>query len=236
MASMKRFRTRKALAIGIAALAIIGGGGAAIAASGDSSSPGRSFFDAVARHLGISSEKLEDATKAAAVDQVDAALEEGRITQAEADALNRRIESGDFPPFFAPFFGPRFGPDFDRTGPPPFLFGKRLSSAAEYLGLTEAELRTNLNEGKTLAQIAHDQGKSVAGLKNAMLKSTRAKLDQLVKDGELTREEADELYDRFQSHLDDLVQHGMFRFHFHEDDGVGVPRHDHLFFQPPIRG
>ena len=41
MASMKRFRTRKALAIGIAALAIIGGGGAAIAASGDSSSPGR---------------------------------------------------------------------------------------------------------------------------------------------------------------------------------------------------
>jgi hypothetical protein len=228
---MKRFRTRKALAIGIAALAVIGGGGAAIAASGDSSSPGRSFFDAVARHLGISSQKLEDATKAAAIDQVDAALKEGRITQAEADALKQRIESGDYPPFFGPFFGPRFGPDFDRPGIPPFFFGERLSSAAEYLGLTEAELRTKLNEGQTLVQIANAQGKSVAGLKDAMLKATKAKLDQLVEDGKLTQAEADEMYDRFQSQLDDLIQHGMFRFRFHdENDGARMPRFDHPFF------
>ena len=228
---MKRFRTRKALAIGIAALAVVGGGGAAIAASGASSSPGRSFFDSVARHLGISSQKLEDATKAAAIDQVDAALREGRITQAEADALKQRIESGDYPPFFGPFFGPRFGPDLDRPGVPPFLFGEKLSSAAEYLGLTEAELRAKLNDGQTLAQIANAQGKSVAGLKDAMLKATRAKLDQLVVDGKLTQAEADETYDRFQSHLDDLIPHGMFRFRFHdENDGAGVPRHEHPFF------
>jgi hypothetical protein len=231
MASMKRFRTRKALAIGIAALAVIGGGGAALAASDDSSSPGRSFFDAVARHLGISSQRLEDATKAAAIDQVDAALKEGRITQAEADVLKQRIESGDYPPFFGPFLGPHFGPDFDRPGPPPFFFGERLSSAAGYLGLTEAELRAKLNEGRTLAEIANAQGKSIAGLKEAMLKATKAKLDQLVEDGRLTQAEADEMYDRFQSHLDDLVQHGMFRFRFHDgNDGAGVPRHDHLFF------
>jgi hypothetical protein len=228
---MKRFRTRKALAIGIAALAVIGGGGVAIAASGDSSSPGRSFFDSVARHLGISSQKLEDATKAAAIDQVDAALREGRITQPEADALKQRIESGDYPPFFGPFFGPRFGPDFDRPGVPPFLFGEKLSSAAEYLGLTEAELRAELNDGRTLAQIANAQGKSVTGLKDAMLKATKAKLDQLVEDGKLTQAEADETYDRFESHLDDLIQHGMFRFRFHEEnDGAGVPRFDHPFF------
>jgi hypothetical protein len=230
MASM-RFRTPKALAIGIAALAVIGGGGAAIAASGDPSSPGRSFLDSVARHLGISPQKLEDATKAAAIDQVDAALKEGRITQAEADALKQRIESGDYPPFFGPFFGPRFGPDFDHHGGPPFFFGEKLSSAAEYLGLTEAELRAKLNEGQTLAQIAKAQGKSVAGLKDAMLKGTKAKLDQLAEDGRLTQAEADEMYGRFQSHLDDLIQHGMLRFRFHdEDDGAGMPRHEHAFF------
>jgi AraC-like DNA-binding protein len=231
MASMKRFRTRKTLAIGIAALAVIGGGGAAIAASGDSSSPGRSFFDAVARHLGISSRKLEEATKAAAIDQIEAALKEGRITQAEADALEQRIESGDFPPFFGPFFGPRFGPEFHRHGPPPFFFGEKLSSAAEYLGLTEAELRTKLNDGKTLAQIADEQGKSIAGLKDAMLNGMKAKLDQLVEDGRLTQAEADEMYERFQSHLDDLVEHGMFRFRFHdEDDSASTPRFEHPFF------
>jgi hypothetical protein len=235
MASVKRFRPRKALAIGIAALVVIGGGGAAIAASGDSSSPGRSFLDAVARHLGISSQKLEDATKAAAIDQVDAARKDGKITQAEADALKQRIESGDYPPFFGPFFGsrlgPGLGPDFDRPGPPPFFFGEKLSAAAEYLGLTEAELRTKLNEGKTLAQLANEQGKSVAGLKDALLNATKAKLDELVQDGKLTQEEADETYDRFESHLDDLIQHGMFRFRFDDDrDGAGVRRHEHAFF------
>jgi hypothetical protein len=224
MRSMQRFRTRKALAIGVAALAVVGGGGAAIAASGDSSSPGRSFLDSVARHLGISSQKLEDATKAAAVDQVDAALKDGKITQAEADALKQRIESGDYPPFFGPFLGPKLGPGFGHFHDgPPFLFGEKLSAAADYLRLTEAELRTKLNSGQTLAEIAKAQGKSVDGLKQTLLDETKSKLDQLVKNGDLTQAEADATYQRFQSHIDDLIQNGMFRFRFRfrDDDHMG---------------
>jgi len=39
------------------------------------------------------------------------------------------------------------------------------------------------------------------------------------------------MYDRFASHLDDLVQHAMFRFRFHDEhDGAGVPRFGRLFF------
>jgi hypothetical protein len=233
MSGMHRLRTRKALAIGIAALAVIGGGGAALAASGGSGSPGQSFLDSVARHLGISSQKLQDATKAAAIDQVDAALKDGKITKAEADELKARIESGDFPPFFgpAPFFGHRFGPmggDF-HGGPP--LFGDKLSAAAEYLGLTEAQLRTKLNSGQTLAQIAKAQGKSVDGLKQTILADAKKNLDQLVKDGELTQAEADAMYERLQSHVDDLVQHGMLRFGFRDrDDHAGAPNHEHTFW------
>jgi hypothetical protein len=220
MRSMQRFRTRKALAIGVAALAVVGGGGAAIAASEHSSSPGRSFLDSVARHLGISSQKLEDATKAAAVDEVDAALKDGKITQAEADALKQRIESGDCPPFFGPFLGPKLGPGFGHFhGGPPFLIGEKLSAAADYLRLTEAELRTKLNSGQTLAEIAKAQGKSVDGLKQTLLDETKSKLDQLVKNGDLTQAEADAMYQRFQSHIDDLIQNGMFRFR--DDDHLG---------------
>jgi hypothetical protein len=232
MSGMYRFRTRKALAIGIAALAVIGGGGAAIAA-GNSSSPGQSFLDSVASHLGISSQKLEDATKAAAIDQVDAALKDGKITKAEADELKSRIESGDFPPFFAPgpFFGHGFGPkggDF-HGGPP--LFGDKLSTAADYLGLTEAQLRMKLNSGQTLAQIAKAQGKSVDGLKQAILAAAKKTLDRLVKDGGLTQAEADAMYARVQSHVDDLVQHGMFRFGFHDrEDHAGAPTDEHTFW------
>jgi polyhydroxyalkanoate synthesis regulator phasin len=206
---MKRFRSRKTLAIAVAALAVIGGGGAAIAAGQGSSSSGQSFLDSVAKHLGISSQKLEDATKAAAVDQVDAALKEGKITQAQADELKARIQSGESPPFAGPLFGPRFG-HFHRGGPS--LFGEKLSAAADFLGLTQAELRTKLNDGRTLANIAKARGKSVDGLKQAILDEAGKKLDQLVEDGELTRAEADEMLARMKSHIDDLVDHGMFRF------------------------
>jgi hypothetical protein len=230
---MHRLRTRKALAIGIAALAVIGGGGAAIAASGSSSSPGQSFLDSVARHLGISSEKLQDATKAAAIDQVDAAVKDGKITEAEADRLKARIESGEFPPFFGvgPLFGHRFGHEgHDFHGGLP-LFGEKLSAAAGYLDLTDAQLRTKLNAGQTLAEIAKAQGKSVDGLKQAILADAKRKLDQLVKDGELTPAEADAMYARLQSHVDDLVEHGMFSFHFGDrDEHAGDPPGEHPFW------
>jgi Arc/MetJ-type ribon-helix-helix transcriptional regulator len=206
---MKRFRSRKTLTIAVVALAVVGGGGAAIAAAQGSSSTGQSFLDSVARHLGISSQKLEDATKAAAIEQVDAALKEGKITQAQADELKARIQSGEFPPFAGPLFGPRFG-HFHRGGPP--LFGEKLSAAADYLGLTQAELRTKLNAGRTLADIAKARGKSVDGLKQAILDEAETKLDQLVEDGELTQAEADEMLARMKSHIDELVDNGMFRF------------------------
>jgi hypothetical protein len=225
---MNRFRTRKALLVAAAALAILVGGGAAIAASNDSSPSPKSFFDAVAKHLGISSEKLQDATKAAALDQVDAALRAGKITQAQADELKARINSGDYPPF-GPFFGPGFGPGFGFRhfhGPP--LFGEKLSAAADYLGLTEVQLRTRLNNGQTLAQIAKAQGLSVNGLEQALVDAAQKKLDQLVKDGKLTRSEADEMLSRFKSHVDELVNHGSFRFREHDDDAFAPSAGDLL--------
>jgi polyhydroxyalkanoate synthesis regulator phasin len=222
---MIRFRSRKALTIAVAALALIGGGGAAIAASQDSSSRGQSFLDSVARHLGISSQKLEDATKAAAIDQVDAALKAGKVTQAQADELKARIDSGEFPRFFGPLFGPRFG-HFRHGGLP--LFGEKLSAAADYLGLTEAELRTKLNAGRTLAGIAKARGKSVDGLKQAILNEAKKKLDQLVEEGELTRAEADGMLARRKAHIDDLVEQGVFRFRSHHGDGP--PPGEHPFW------
>jgi hypothetical protein len=227
---MTRFRSRKRLAIGAAALALAGGGGAAIAAQG-SDSPGQSFLDSVAKHLGISSDKLEDATKAAAIDQVDAALADGKITQAQADELKQRIESGEFPPFFGGlFFGPRFGGPFEgRGGPPPFpLFGERLSAAADYLGLTESELRANLNDGQTLAEIAEAQDKSVDGLEQAIVNAAQAKLDELVQQGELTRAQADAMLDRLKSSIDDLARNGQFHFRF--DGPLGREREPHPFW------
>src|SRR6476659_6598429 len=136
---MKNLNSKRAL-VAASALSLVVGAGGAIAASKGSATRGDGFLARVAGHLGISTEKLQDATKAAAIDQVNADLEAGRITKAQADAMKARIEKGEVPLFFG---GPhRFG-DFGRHEAP---FGRHghLSAAADYLGLSQAQLMRKL--------------------------------------------------------------------------------------------
>jgi hypothetical protein len=53
-------------------------------------------------------------------------------------------------------------------------------AAAQYLGLTDAELRTQRQAGKSLAAIATAQGKTVAGLKAALVTQFSSTLDAYV--------------------------------------------------------
>ena len=87
--------------------------------------------------------------------------------------------------------------------------GKFLDAAATYLGLTEDQLRTQLESGKSLADVAKAQGKSVDGLKQAILSQVQSKLDQAVKDGELTTAQRDQMLADLKAHIDDLVNGTM---------------------------
>jgi hypothetical protein len=212
---MSRFPSKRAIAIGAAALVVAGGGGAAVAATGGGSSP-NDFLDSVARHLGISRQKLDDATKAAAIDQVDAQLKAGRITQAQADELKKRIQDGDIPPL-AGLRGP--GPGFGFGGPglpgPGLLkagISDSLAAAAKYLGLSESDLRDQLQDGKSLADVAKAQNKDVNGLKDAILAAAKSDLDKAVSDKRITQSQADEAYNRLKDNIDDMVN-GQLRFH-----------------------
>src|SRR6202008_826541 len=62
-----------------------------------------------------------------------------------------------------------------------------LDAAASYLGVTESQLDAKLDSGKTLAQVAKDQGKSFDGLVAAMKADLQKNLDQAVKDGRITK-------------------------------------------------
>lgn len=212
---MRGLNSKKKLAVASVALAVVGGGGVAIAASDSGASPS-SFLDSVAKHLGISREELDDATRAAALDQVDAALEAGRITEEEAERLKERIESGGVPPFFGlPLLGPRGDGDhgFDFR----FEFGHRghsagasLSAAVDYLGLTVEEIRERLADGETLAEIAKAEGKTVDGLVDAFLAEAKEWLDEAVEEGRLTEpERADEILERLESVIRDFVENGF---------------------------
>jgi hypothetical protein len=192
--------TKAAVAAGAAlALAV---GGTALAAGGDGSTGPSAFLDSVAKHLGISSEKLQDATRAAAIDQVDARLKAGTITQAQADEMKQRIESGDGLGLGGLFMGRGHG--HGPGGP-----AGHLDDAAAYLGLTAAELRTKLQAGSTLAEVAKAEGKTVAGLKAALLASEKKELDAAVASGRLTQAQADEILADAGTRFDDMINGTM---------------------------
>ena len=215
----------KRILAGSAALAVAVGAGGAIAASKSSAASGNGFLARVAGHLGISTEKLQDATKAAAIDQVDADLKAGRITKAQADQLKARIQAGNVPLFGGPH---RFG-GFGHHG----RGGDRLSAAAVYLGLTESQLREKLVAGTTLAGVAKSQNKSVDGLKDAMVESAQKKIDQAVKDGHLTQAQADMMKADLKTRIDGIVN-GTFpgRGERHEFRERGGPSPDAGFLMP----
>jgi hypothetical protein len=84
------------------------------------------------------------------------------------------------------------------------MFGQ-LDAAASYLGLTEAQLRTQLSSGKTLAQIAKDKNKSVSGLVDAMTASADKQLQAAVSEGRLTKAQADQISKNLEQRITDLV-------------------------------
>ena len=57
--------------------------------------------------------------------------------------------------------------------------------------MTEADLRTAVESGKTLAQIAKDKNVSVDTLIAALVKSEQARIAKEVTDGHLTQAQAD---------------------------------------------
>jgi hypothetical protein len=182
-----------------AAVAVAAGGAVsgALAASGtfDPAAERQAFLNDAAGRLGTTSTKLDAALKAAAIDRVDAALAAGRITKAQADEMKAAITSGKLPLGVGP--GLR-----DHGGMHGGMF---LDAAATYLGLTGDQLRTQLESGKSLADVAKAQGKSVDGLKQAILSDAKAKLDQAVKDGRLTSEQHDQILADLKARIDDLV-------------------------------
>lgn len=201
---MNTLKSKRTLAV-VAALAVAVGAGGAIAASKGSTTSGNGFLARVAGHLGISTQKLEDATKAAAVDQVEADLKAGRITKAQADELKARIKAGNIPFLGGPR---RFGEG--HRGFRGFHHGGHLSAAADYLGLTVPQLLQRLSGGKSLADVAKAQDKSVDGLKQAMVADAKKDLDQAVKDGMLTEAQAKERLTELESRIDGIVE-GTFR-------------------------
>jgi len=189
---MKRLAARPWILAGIVAAVLAGTGGALAAKGGeDQKRPSRTaLLNDVAKRLGIDAAKLREAFKDAAVARVDAALATGDISKEQAARMKARIQEGDAPMLAPPFrahkphgFAPGHrglgGPPLGLPGPHAFIRGP-FAAAAEYLGITQRELLVQLRDGKSLADVARTQGKSVEGLKQAIFKDLSSGLEEHV--------------------------------------------------------
>jgi len=171
-----RSRAEKLALGGVLAAGLVGGG-AAIAATAFSSPSQRdsAIISDAAAQLGVQPSALSGALTKAVEDQINAEVSAGQISQAQATAIEARIAAGQ-----APLFAGVGGGGFAGA------FGGDLSAVATYLGLTTAQIQTDLQGGQTLAQIATAQGKTADGLVQALLTADEAKLDSAVAAGTLT--------------------------------------------------
>ena len=85
------------------------------------------------------------------------------------------------------------------------LGGVVMDAAANYLGLDETALATARHDGSSLAQIAADQGKSVAGLEQALVTAFKANLDTAVADGKLTAAQAAQVLAQFKTNVQTAI-------------------------------
>jgi ribosomal protein S20 len=130
------------------------------------------------------------------------------------------------PPNGAPGIAPNGGPGLAPNGPvgpggpaPRGLFrGSRrfgshapLAAAAQYLGLTDAQLLSDLSSGKSLAQVAKARGKSVAGLEQTMVAAIRSRLDQAVSAGQITKAQEQKVLSRLAARINRRVNRAGIR-------------------------
>jgi len=81
------------------------------------------------------------------------------------------------------------------------------AALAEQLGLTSDELNNEINEDKTLAQIAEEKGVSTQDLAATMENGMKTGLAQEVKDGVLTQEQANQMLKNMEGQYEWMLTH-----------------------------
>jgi lambda repressor-like predicted transcriptional regulator len=128
----------------------------------------------VADALGITVEELDAARDTANQAAIDQALEEGLITQEQADQMRDREEQMQV-----------------RKDLQSYL--DRDTLLAKALGMTVEELQAALAEGKSLSTLMGEKGLDAATVRQNLQAAYEAAIAQAVEDGVITQEQADQM-------------------------------------------
>ena len=110
-------------------------------------------------------------------------VDDGTITQAQADAVIAALVAAR----------PEGGPGGGHRGPggPGGRIGPKFDTIATTLGITVDEVRTGLQGGQTIAELAVANGKTAQDVIDALVAEATTRINAEVTEGTLTQDEAD---------------------------------------------
>jgi hypothetical protein len=163
---------KKQMAAVAMSAALLGGGAAGAALM----TPAIASADSTSSTTATSGSDATQAKPGAWADDVfDKLVSDGTITQAQADKVQAALEAAR----------PEGGPG-GRGGP-------GVDAAAKALGIDASELRTDLQSGKTIADVAKTKGVDLQTVIAALVTEMQSHLADAVSSGRLTQAQADEM-------------------------------------------
>lgn len=185
-------------AVGVIGLAAIGFGGSASAQTPtpDQSTQAQHALQVFADKLGVSVDDVTNAAKATRDQLVDEAVNNGQITSEQGDQI-KSMDVGSFLRF-------RRHPLASRVGK---AIGGVFQEAANYLHLTVDDVRSKLQSGQSLADIATAQNVDPAALKADLMSKITQETDQALAEGKISQQAHDRIEQNLSQRLDTLINH-----------------------------
>jgi hypothetical protein len=152
---------------------------------------------------------------------VGEAVDEGWLTEDQAEMLRWRMDQ-------APGFGMR-GRDKGFGGFGRGMFGpgnSLVSIAADELGMSLTDLLTELQDGKSIADVAAEKGVDTGVIVDAYLAELKEDLDEGVAEGRITQKQADYALEQAEERAVDQLDNaweGGFRGGGHRGGMMGFP-------------
>ena len=87
--------------------------------------------------------------------------------------------------------------------------GEMVEKLANYLGISQDELRNELKSGKTLAEVAKENGKSTNDLVNFFMSEAKEHLQTALKNGHITQQRYDEVMQNIKQRVEQMINGKM---------------------------
>ncbi|NPV93104.1 MAG: DUF2680 domain-containing protein [Firmicutes bacterium] len=156
------------------------------------------FVTKLAANLGLEKSQVSTALETTRSQVLDEAVQQGKITQEQADKMKSKPGMGGFYGV-GPMKGHRPGDKGTGNSQGMMQFrGKHLEGTASILGMTVDQLQAELKAGKKLSQLITDHGLTQEQFNQKMLEYQKQQITQAVTDGKLTQEQADKMIQRLE--------------------------------------